>query len=196
MTKLQNTGLENTGNYNTGNRNTGDYNTGDRNTGYCNTGYYNTGYCNTGNRNTGNYNTGDRNSGFFNSNSPKVRLFNSDSNLDFDSEIITKLKTIIFENLKTVCVWVETEKMTEEEKSSNPSHTTTGGYLKKRDYKYCWQKFWEKITEEEKNFIQSLPNFSWEIFSEITGITNQVKKKVTLELTDEQLLKIEKLLKE
>ena len=93
-TGYRNTGDRNTGNYNTGNYNTGDCNTGDYNTGNYNTGYYNTGDCNTGYRNTGNYNTGDcntgnyntgnYNTGYFNTTTPKVRIFNEETDLKFD----------------------------------------------------------------------------------------------------------------
>ena len=67
-----------------GNYNTGDCNTGYRNTGDWNTGDYNTGNCNTGYRNTGDYNTGDYNTGYFNTTTPKVRIFNEETDLKFD----------------------------------------------------------------------------------------------------------------
>ena len=160
--------------------NTGDYNTGNRNTGDCNTGYYN---------------TGDYNTGFFNTNTPKVTIFNKISNLEFCDEEIDKLRSIIVNNIKSVCVWIYERDMTGEEKEENPTHKTTGGYLKKRDYKYCWQKGWGKMSDEDKEFIKSLPNFCPKIFEEITGINLYEKKKVTLELTDKQLEEINKILK-
>ena len=98
-TGYRNTGDRNTGNYNTGDCNTGNWNTGYRNTGYRNTGNrnagawntgdyntgdYNTGDCNTGNRNTGDWNTGNYNTGYFNTTTPKVRIFNEETDLKFD----------------------------------------------------------------------------------------------------------------
>ncbi len=62
--------------------------------------------------------------------------------------------------------------MTDEEKENNPSHVTTGGYLKKKELTYHeqWARVWQKCTEEEKKYFTDLPNFDAEIFKEITGI--------------------------
>ena len=200
-----NTGDKNTGDRNTGDRNTGDYNTGNRNTGYSNTGYYNTGNRNTGYSNTGDWNTGDRNTGDcntgdwntgdFNTNSPKVRLFNIDSGLEFDDPLISDIRSIIYSKVKNVCTWVYENDMSEEEKEEFETYKTTGGYLKVRDYQYCWKRGWEKMTEEERDKIKSLPNFCSKIFYEITGVNvQQSKNKVTLELTDEQFEEVKRII--
>tara|TARA_R110000868_G_scaffold172812_3_gene408808 strand:- start:415 stop:1116 length:702 start_codon:yes stop_codon:yes gene_type:complete len=202
----RNTGDCNSGNYNTGNRNSGYYNSGDRNSGDCNTGYYNSGDCNTGdcnsgnrntgNRNTGSDNSGNRNTGYFNSNTPKLRLFNKDTELDFNSDVLNKMRELISDKVKPILTWIASENMSEDEKAKNPTHETTGGYLKKQDYKYCWQKGWEEMDKEERDFIISLPNFDWKIFEEITGIKQeQTKQKITLELTQDQIDKIQDILK-
>lgn len=47
------------------------------------TGNSNTGNCNTGDCNTGNWNTGDCNTGYFNTTTPKVRIFNKETDLKF-----------------------------------------------------------------------------------------------------------------
>ena len=129
------------------------------------------GYRNSGNRNSGYGNSGDGNSGFFNTVRPTQVLFDKDSGLAFESETIQKLIRII-NNIKPILVWIPEEKMNDEEKEKNPSHKTTGGYLKNRGYKYAWQRGWLKFTQEEKDFIKSLPNFSVEIFESITGINS------------------------
>jgi hypothetical protein len=191
-----NSGDCNSGNYNSGNYNSGDYNSGDLNSGNYNSGDYNSGDCNSGDYNSGDCNSGDsnsgdHNSGYFNTNTPKVRLFNKDSNLKFNDESLVKVRYIIREKVKTVCVWINEKDMTSEEKEKFNSYKTTGGYLKTRDYKYCWKKGWEKMTNEEKETIKLLPNFCPIIFKEITGVdVETTKKKVTFELTDEQLIKI------
>jgi hypothetical protein len=184
-----NSGHWNSGDCNSGHWNSGDKNSGDRNTGYRNSGHWNSGYCNSGHWNTGDGNSGDcnsgdgnsgdRNSGYcnsghwnsgcFNTNTPPVRLFNKDSTLSRDSNEIKEALEVI-NKIKTVCVWVEDEKMSQEEKEENPSYKTTGGYLKQRDYKYCWQKSWEIFSDDDKKAITSLPNFDPEIFEEITGV--------------------------
>jgi hypothetical protein len=175
-----NSGDRNSGDGNSGNGNSGNGNSGNGNSGNWNSGYGNSGYGNSGNGNSGNWNSGYGNSGYgnsgygnsgcFNSDTPKVRIFNKDCNLDFDSEILSKVRSIIRNNVKAVCVWVCSENMSDEEKSKFPSHKTTGGYLKERDYKYCWKKGWEKMIDDDKKFIKTLPNFDKDIFFEITGI--------------------------
>lgn len=191
MDDKNNTGDRNSGGRNSGGRNSGNWNSGDRNSGSCNSGD-----CNSGNWNSGNWNSGDYNSGYFNSNTPNVRMFNKDTNLDFDGEILSKLRDLL-SNMKAVCTWVDESNMTEAEKQENETYKTTGGYLKVRDYKYCWAKFWEKASNEGKDFIKSLPNFDADVFEEVTGIkVNEEKKKVTLDLTDEQLEKIKSIIGE
>ncbi len=96
-------------------------------------------------------------------------LFNQHSTLDREDDVIKKTINII-QSIKPICVWVETEKMSDEEKEQYPTHKTTGGYLKERSYKYCWQRSWEKMSDEDKEVIKSLPNFCPIIFKEITGI--------------------------
>ena len=192
-----NSGDLNSGDLNSGNRNSGDRNSGNSNSGDLNSGNLNSGDRNSGDRNSGYLNSGNRNSGYLNSNTPKVRMFNKDTDLDFDSDVLNKLRQLIW-NMKTVCTWVEESNMSDKEKKENTTYSTTGGYLKGRDYKYCWTKFWEKSSQEDKDFFKSLPNFDADIFEEITGIkvNEEVKKKITLELTQDQIDKIQSIIKE
>ena len=165
-----NSGNYNSGDYNSGNYNSGDYNSGNYNSGHYNSGDRNSGNYNSGDRNSGNYNSGCHNSGFFNTDSPKVRLFDKDTDLDWNSKTIIKLRSL---NLKPILQWVPKSLMSEEEKNDHPSHKTTGGYLKNTG-KQCW----DSLTEEDKEFILSLPGYDDKIFKEITGIslTKKIKK--------------------
>ena len=168
-----NTGRCNTGNRNTGNRNTGDWNTGDWNTGDWNTGNRNTGDWNTGNRNTGNRNSGDFNScnnssGVFCTNTPKLLIFDTPTQLTLqewrDSEPAWILRKLVLTE------WVYTSDMTDEEKINHKKHETTNGYLKKYSYKEAWQNLWNSLNVEEKDIIQRIPNFDKTKFENITGI--------------------------
>ena len=67
-------------------------------------------------------------------------------------------------------VWKYTKEMTKEEKENYPEHTTTGGALMKVEVKVDVQEEWERVSEGDKNFIKSLPNFDADIFYERTGI--------------------------
>jgi hypothetical protein len=173
-----NSGYYNSGNYNSGNYNSGNYNSGYRNSGYRNSGNYNSGNRNSGYRNSGNYNSGDYNSGnynsgYFNSGTPTVRLFNRDSGLSFTDSRFCRLNAIISNYWKPVLVWIWSDSMTEDEKKANPSHTTTGGFLRRDSeysYKKSWQNVWNQCSQDEKDFIKSLPNFDAAIFKEITGV--------------------------
>ena len=62
--------------------------------------------------------------------------------------------------------------MTKEEQDNNPSHKTTGGFLRKTN-----RMDWTKLTEENIKFIKSLPNYDDKVFKQITGIS--LKNKCT-----------------
>lgn len=66
--------------------------------------------------------------------------------------------------------WVSTDKMTEEEKKDYPDYKTTGGYLKKYTLKEACDIWWNKLSEDEKEIIKTIPNFNPDKFYEITGI--------------------------
>jgi hypothetical protein len=168
-----NTGDRNTGNRNTGNRNTGDWNTGDRNTGDRNTGNWNTGNRNTGNRNTGNrntgdWNTGDRNTGFFNRDTPKLRFFEKDSDWTCQDWYNSKAHSASCKFILTE--WIPESEMTDKEKIEQPLFHTQEGYLRKYEYKQACEIWWSKLKQDEKDSFKELPNFSSEIFKDITGI--------------------------
>ena len=169
------TGFCNTGNRNTGNRNTGDCNTGNRNTGDCNTGNRNTGNrntgdCNTGNRNTGDWNKSSFNTGCFNTEEQKITLFNKPSDITYNDWLRSDARYLLNQIPKDVVEWVYEEDMTDEEKAANPTYETTGGYLKVLNESECGQLWWGSLSDFQKNYIKSIPNFDAEIFEQCTGI--------------------------
>ena len=174
-TGLCNTGNRNTGDCNTGDCNTGNRNTGNRNTGDCNTGNRNTGNRNTGNRNTGNRNTGDWNkssfnTGCFNTEEQKITLFNKPSDITYNDWLRSDARYLLNQIPKDVVEWVYEEDMTDEEKAANPTYETTGGYLKVLNESECGQLWWGSLSDFQKNYIKSIPNFDAEIFEQCTGI--------------------------
>jgi len=66
--------------------------------------------------------------------------------------------------------WVEQSEMTAEEKSAHPGFGTTGGYLKKNDFKEAYIKAWNKASDTDRAWFLKLPNFDADIFFEITGV--------------------------
>lgn len=199
-----NVGSYNIGNYNTGDYNTGDWNTGDYNTGNCNTGDYNignynagnwnagdnnTGNRNAGNCNTGTWNTGNYNTGCFNTITPDIILvFNKMCERD-EWETKEKPDFIYFDLID----WINEEDMTDEEKRKYPEYKTTGGYLKKYEYKEAFQKSFNELSSKEKKRqvkqLKALPNFDKDIFFEISGIDiDKIEpKKMTLKEICEEL---------
>jgi len=162
-----NSGYGNSGDRNSGYGNSGYRNSGDRNSGYGNSGYRNSGDWNSGDRNSGDWNSGDRNSGIFNTNEPKMRAFNKDSDMTY-TEFRGKFG---YQDIHLpLNEWRDKSEMTDEEKKSVVGWETMGGYLKTLSYKEAWAAGWAKATDEQKKWYQSFPNFSWSIFTEITGI--------------------------
>ena len=166
----RNTGDWNTGDWNTGNRNTGDCNTGDRNTGDWNTGDRNTGDRNTGDWNTGDWNKSSFNTGCFNTEEQKITLFNKPSDITYNDWLRSDARYLLNQIPKDVVEWVYEEDMTDEEKAANPTYETTGGYLKVLNESECGQLWWGSLSDFQKNYIKSIPNFDAEIFEQCTGI--------------------------
>jgi len=165
-----NTGDSNTGYRNTGDRNTGDWNTGYRNTGDRNTGDSNTGYRNTGDRNTGDWNTGDwnktdRSAGVFCNKQLNLILFNKKTSMTFDEWRNTRAYSILCR--VEVNKWIYFEDMSSEEKTNNESAETCGGYLKIIPTAESSKTWWNDISDNDKQEIFNLPNFSLVVFNDI-----------------------------
>ncbi len=163
-----NSGNCNSGTYNSGYHNSGNYNTGNYNTGNDNTGDYNTGNCNNGDYNSGNYN-----SGICNTNSPKVRMFNHETEFDFNDEAIVRFRQIVFDCPQSYKYsdFIDKSKMSEEEIMEHPECETIGGYNKIVIVEADKQKWWdEDVSDDDKEFIKSLPYFDADIFYECVGV--------------------------
>ncbi len=172
------TGFRNTGDWNTGYRNTGYCNTGDCNTGDCNTGYRNTGNrntgdCNTGDYNTGDWNTGNWNTGCFNTVEQKIFLFNKLSDWTMKDWINSEARSIFYDIRISPVQKINKKDMTEKEKEQHPEYQTTGFYLKElrsEEIAEERQKYWNQLSQKQKDIVMAIPNFDKEIFKEITGI--------------------------
>ena len=162
-----NTGNRNTGDCNTGDWNTGDWNTGNWNTGNCNTGYWNTGNCNTGDCNTGNWNSCNFSNGLFNTISPKINLFNKPSNYTMEEFKRTKWYDALTNGIFRLTEWVD---WTEEELKEYENRKNSGGRQVPIDFKVACKKWWDTLSDEDREIIQTMPNFDKTIFTDITGI--------------------------
>ena len=135
-----------------------------------NTGKDCTGLCNTGNRNTGDWNKSSFNTGCFNTEEQKITLFNKPSDMTYNDWLRSDARYLLNQIPKDVVEWVYEEDMTDEEKVANPTYETTGGYLKVLDESECGQLWWGSLSDFQKNYIRSIPNFDAEIFEQCTGI--------------------------
>lgn len=129
-----------------------------------NTGKDCTGLCNTGNRNTGDWNKSSFNTGCFNTEEQKIMLFNKPSDMTYNDWLRSDARYLLNQIPKDVVEWVY------EEKVANPTYETTGGYLKVLDESECGQLWWGSLSDFQKNYIRSIPNFDAEIFEQCTGI--------------------------
>ena len=170
-----NSGNRNSGNQNSGNRNSGDWNSGNRNSGNYNSGDWNSGDWNSGNRNSGDWNKTDYSSGCFNTKKQTIVMFNKPSLWTFEDWQNSKAFSLLEEIPKKVLIWTSFDKMTDKEKEIHQDAEVTGGYSKEADNTSKKQKWWNKLSDDDKKEIFSLPNFDAEIFKEITGIDVEVK---------------------
>lgn len=174
----RNSGNRNSGKGNSGHRNSGSWNSGDRNSGYYNSGSwnsgnYNSGHHNSGHHNSGHYNSGDHNSGYCNTNSPKVRMFNHETEFDFNDESIVRFNEILFDCPQSYKYsdFIDKSEMSEEEIIKHPECETIGGYIKTIIVEADKQKWWdEDVSDDDKEFIKSLPYFDVDIFYECVGV--------------------------
>jgi hypothetical protein len=160
----RNSGYWNSGNWNSGNRNSGDRNSGYRNSGDRNSGDWNSGYRNSGDRNSGYGNSTNRESGIFNSEEPTIRMFNKATDKKWD-----EIDHPHFEEFY-LTKWIPESEMTEAEKIADPQFYVRQGYLKTFTYKEAWANFWKDTDEANRKKFLALPNFSWDVFTDITGI--------------------------
>ena len=148
-------------------------NTGKNCTGFRNTGDCNTGNCNTGDRNTGDWNTGNWNTGCFNTVEQKIFLFNKLSDWTMKDWINSEARSIFYDIRISPVQKINKKDMTEKEKEQHPEYQTTGFYLKElRSEKVAEerQKYWNQLSQKQKDIVMAIPNFDKEIFKEITGI--------------------------
>lgn len=139
-----------------------------------NSGDRNSGYWNSGDRNSGDWNSGDWNSGYCNSDSPKVRMFNKMTKLNFND--IT-FPNYFYEVSPVRFISADTATY-EQQKGHKKDIETCGGYYEKVEYKEAWRIAWNAASDEDRRKTLSLPNFDADVFFEISGI--DVRKELNL----------------
>lgn len=188
-----NYGRYNSGSFNYGNCNTGRENLGDGNHGVGNYGNDNYGSFNWGNGNSGNHNLGNHNTGCYNdanfcagtlctvSHLPSTYMFNRPLTLDDDFRMRRYGFPAFFCYVKPVIVIDQRDV------------AKYRGYIKIDDYTEAfddlnmlravsWETLWrfalakaktERTWKKQLEHLVNLPNFSYEVFESITGISKQ-----------------------
>ena len=168
--RLVNTGKANAGLCNSGDRNSGNCNSGNCNSGNCNSGDWNSGDWNSGNCNSGDWNKTNFSSGCFNTEEANIMLFNKMSDWTYRKWLDSEARYLLNDILRRCTKWVIADNMTAQEKADHPSYKTTGGYLKILDESEEAQKWWDNLSDYNRNIIKAIPNFDPDIFKECTGI--------------------------
>ena len=163
----RNSGSRNSGDWNSGSRNSGDWNSGSRNSGDWNSGRGNSGSRNSGNWNSGDWNSGNCNSGFFCTNSPKLRLFNKETDFTMEEFMKTEWYAVLTSGEFNLTKW---RAYTDEEKAQDERKRFISGELITIPYKEACASWWASLSEKDKAIIKTIPNFDANIFAEITGI--------------------------
>lgn len=158
--------------------------------GFFNSGSYNSGNYNSGNYNCGNWNSGDYNSGVFNTEiNPKIRIFDKESNWTMKDWFSSRAAEVMCFCPYTTTDFVYESDMSDEEKSNHPEYTTIGGYLKINVVtKENKQKWWDNLSDEDKQAVYDLPNFDADRFEVCTGIKVSFDSK-----PDNRRIKIERI---
>ena len=155
-----NSGWRNSGNSNSGSRNSGNRNSGDCNSGDDNSGSYNSGDYNSGNYNSGNYNSGNYNSGYYNSGHHNSGWWNSGSyNFGYFN----------IENSKIIKVFGKPCSIEKWENCEKPKFLFFN-IEEGETHKQAFQRSWNNASLKDRKLLESLPNFNWEAFTEISGI--------------------------
>jgi len=140
---------------NSGDSNSGYMNSGNRNSGNWNSGNWNSGYRNSGNRNSGDRNSGDRNSGDWNSGNHNSGFLNTDE---------------------------PTVRMFNKDTGLKRDDIDSPDYFyfdidDKIGYKKSFIKSFEKAERKDIDKTMKLPNFDYDLFEEISGITKMMLER-------------------
>lgn len=131
------------------NGNTGLFSSGNRNSGDWNSGDWN-----NGNWNSGNWNSCNGSNGVFcNQEDKDIRIFNKPSGMSLQEFRESEYYNALISEPLELIYW--------DEKNEGLRH---------RSYKEACQIWWKKLTQENKEIIQEIPNFDPDIFWDITGI--------------------------
>ena len=119
--------------------------------------------------NTGDWNTGNCNTGIFCTEMQKINCFDKPSSWTIYDWWQSGARDVLDRMPQCRLIWIPLESMTAEQKKQHKSAETVGGFLKLEDH-IDRQKWWESLSERERQYVLNLPNFDTNKFKAITGI--------------------------
>ena len=127
---------------------------------------------NTGKSNSGYWNSGDRNSGIFcTEKEPTIKIFDKDSDWTFEDWCESRAYRVMEGCPYSYSDFIDADDMSDEEKENHPEYKTIGGFVKvftaTTEDK---QKWWDSLSESDKNEVKTLPNFDADKFCKCVGI--------------------------
>lgn len=111
--------------------------------------------------------TGTFSTGIFNTMERTITIFNKNSGLTYEEVVKKDWYLALFSVPLFLTEWIE---YTDEEMKDSIIRQSIGGYLKKYTFKEACANWWNRVSDENKALIQTIPNFDKDIFKEITGI--------------------------
>lgn len=126
-----------------------------------NTGLFNSGDLNSGDLNSGIFNKTNGSNGVFCNKEPKICIFNIQTDWTLKEFINSKYYDAIMSSDFPLTEW-----------QHNPDAAENGvdGKLIVNTYKDACHRWWNGMTQYNKDIIKSMPNFNIDIFCDITGI--------------------------
>ena len=146
---------------NTGLFNSGDRNSGDRNSGDLNSGYRNSGDRNSGDRNSGIFNKTNGSNGVFCNVESKICIFNIPTDWTLKEFYNSKYYDAIISSDFPLTKWVNDD---------NPAENGVDGKLIVNTYEDACRRWWDGMSQYNKEIIKSIPHFNIDVFCDITGI--------------------------
>ena len=98
-------------------------------------------------------------------------MFNKPTDWTYNDWYYSRAYNVMANCPYTTTNFINASEMSDEEKERHPEYKTIGGYLKtiiiKREDK---QKWWDELSDSDKQAVYDLPNFDANVFEQCTEI--------------------------
>ena len=102
---------------------------------------------------------------------PTIKIFDVQTDWTFDDWTDSEAYKVMSKCPYSYSDYIGADDMTDEEKERHPEYKTIGGYVKTfTATAEDKQKWWDSLSESDKNEVKALPNFDADKFCECVGI--------------------------